>query len=209
MAPFLKAAGFRKQGNRFLKEAEVFTYIVTTYKSQWNTKEHLAFRIEWGLKLNEPYKQFPIPFYAEVLYGEMFCLTQKHQHAFFELKQSDEDIEKTDSWVKNEIKEGVAKSILPFLFSLRRIEDVIKLLETTPLLKATWSTPLPSVQTEYWRAYLYCFINEPQKGIEILNDALIKIKYPERGEGFLKKQGIESRKQLILNAMKAYTSNNN
>jgi hypothetical protein len=169
----MKKHGFHKQGIKYLLASDKLTYLMTTYKSRWNTKDKMDFRLEWGVALNEDQKKPEVPFKAEALYGELSDLTNQAKDQWFTLEQNDTDSEATDQQIKERISYGLENEILPFIFSFKSIEDIINTLENTPYKEAQWGTPDPGPQTQRWLAILYYFIGKPEKSLEII-DKLIK-----------------------------------
>ncbi|MBP9675003.1 MAG: DUF4304 domain-containing protein [Bacteriovoracaceae bacterium] len=171
MAPLLKKNGFKKKGTKFTREDEDLIYIVKTYKSQWNTKEELDFRIEWGLEIKEEKKKPGLPFYGEVLQGDLYDFTKDAELQWFHLKHENIDLSLNDKKVKETIYYNLDSKIIPFLFSFHFIQDVITLLENSLGKQVQWGIP-GGAQTLDWLATLYYFIDKPEKSLNLIEQAI-------------------------------------
>lgn len=167
----LKKRGFKKQNNKYVFSTEYFIYELSLQKSQWNTQDKLSFTFNFSIWLAEKYaKKLPFPFLAPALSGNFFMFN-KFEDGWFELKSLDEDFSQKDSMISEKIEQQVNTNVIPFLFSLHNIEDVINVLENSDKYK--WLNPCGSEQTQEWIAILYYAIQQKTKSIIIL-DKLIK-----------------------------------
>ena len=193
----MKKYHFKKKGTKFIYEGKNLSYFITTYKSRWNTKESLEFRVEWGVEINEERKKPEIPFKAEALYGDLGGLTKNVNLRWFEVKTEDADPLAHDKLLKEKISGGIELTILPFLFSFQSIEDIIKILETTPDKEVSWGTPVKGGQTLRFLASFYYFIGKPEKSLEFIDKAIKSSKV----ESF-KQDTEELKRQIVLNMHK-------
>lgn len=202
--PIMKKHNFKKKGNKHTLELDNLTYVVNIYKSRWNTKENMDFRIEWGVLLNEDKKKPEVPFKAEALGGShyhLFSYDHLLSHPipqWFSINENDENQEKQDATTKETITYVLKDAILPFLLSFHTIQDIIDFLEKTPNTPkdSKRSVPLDGGQTLDWLASLYYFIGQPQKSIEILEEAIKSAKVTSF------KKNLEDLKKIILDHMK-------
>ncbi len=171
MAPLLKKNGFKKKGTKFTREDEDLIYIVKTYKSQWNTKEELDFRIEWGLEIKEEKKKPGLPFYGEVLQGDLYDFTKDAELQWFHLKHENIDLSLNDKKVKETIYYNLDSKIIPFLFSFHFIQDVIRAIENNMKKETLWDRP-GGGQTLLFLTILYYFIDKPQTSLKRIEQAI-------------------------------------
>jgi len=173
LSPLMKKHKFRKYGNKYKLVGDKLTYIVTIYKSRYNIEGCLDFRLEWGIALNDDQKRPEILFLTEALYGNHRDLMPDPYPSFFKLKETDS--ETLDADLKVTISNIVETKIFPFIFSFKSTNDIIKILENTPVKQARWGTPAPG-QTLKWLAILYFFIYKPETSVKLLDQAMQETK---------------------------------
>ena len=196
LAPLMKKYGFKKKGTKFTREDEDLIYIIKTYKSRWNTKEELVFRIEWALEIKEEKKKPEVAFKAEALYGDLYDFTKDAKLQWFHLKENEPDSLSNDNNIKEKIVFNLESKVLPFIFSLHHIQDIIKIIETTTSQHVLWSMPVLGGQTLSCLSRLYYFIEQPQKSIELIDKAIQNAKIASY------RKGLEDTRQNFMNGMK-------
>ena len=192
----LKEFGFKKKGTKYKKEGTHLIYAIGFDRPWHNDEDRLSFSVFWEIDGKpDDLKNLPFPFLASFLFGK---LERTHTHTKFMgfvIENNDPDWE-----IKDQEMIHFFKSITPLalqkILSIRTIQDVITILETTPKEERYWEGP-----TEYqilkWIPISYYILGQKKKAVNLLNGFLESLKNKSW------QNGLEELRDKMLSGLKS------
>ncbi len=186
----LKPLGFRKRGVIYRRQLPELWWLIGVQRSRWNTSSECEFTMNFGVYVpgmaaayNRPDPKWPVVADC-VVHARVGSLNPKPTDLWWTITLED-DAEKVDTLIREEISQQLQHYVLPFLHRLQSKWDVIHFLETLrpeDYRRVTW--PLHEGITLESLAILYWLLGERERCREALEQ--LKIEAMKKGyiEGY-------------------------
>jgi|GEM_PF-4762801 len=170
----LKQKGYKKKGIKYLFQSDYFLHSIKIRKTRYNAEDELDFTLEFDLWIpKEIILNLPFPFLAPILGINLPILCNNRM--WFELKDNEESQLVTDTELIKQIKEMLERGYLPFILTLKDLNDIIPLLHEDAETKHHWDIPHTGGQTIEFLAIINYILGRKQEAIKIIENYPVKI----------------------------------
>lgn len=196
----LRKYGFKKKGTQYVSETESLIRKIKVSKKWYNTKDYIAFFLEWEVWAQPKIlNELPFLFRVNLLRGDLSKMANiQNKYMLIIIEVEDLNYQEKDKKTIKYLGDILKKSV-PILLAFHTIEDVIKKLNTTADEQVYWETPAQGGQTQDWIACMYYMIGEKEKAIKILDKEIAE---SQEAKHTAFRENLEKTREQMLSGMK-------